>query len=73
MVADGTAVLAVCTVLEQLPPTATRAVFMEVPTVGDVLDVRGPAGGSIIWLPRADATLWKRPHDAVVAHLGIPG
>ena len=47
MVADETAVPAVCTVLEQLTPTATGAVFMEVPSSADVLDVRGPAGVSV--------------------------
>ena len=72
MVADETAVPAVCTVLEQLPPAATGAVFMEVPTAADVLDARGPAGVSITWLPRADAPLGRWLHDAVVAHLGIP-
>jgi NADPH-dependent ferric siderophore reductase len=73
MVADETAVPAVCTVLEQLPPTATGAVFMEVPTAADVLDVRGPDGVSVTWLARGDAPLGQRLHDAVVAHLGIPG
>ena len=72
MVADETAVPAVCTVLEQLPPTATGAVFMEVPTAADVLDVRGPDGVSVTWLARGDAPLGQRLHDEVVAHLGIP-
>ena len=71
MVADETAVPAVCAVLEQLPPTATGAVFMEVPTPGDVLDVRGPMGVSVTWLVRGAARLGERLHDAVVAHLGI--
>lgn len=73
MVADETAVPAVCTVLEQLPPTATGAVFMEVPTAADVLDVSGPDGVSVTWLARDDAPLGQRLHDEVVAHLGIPG
>lgn len=73
MVADETAVPAVCAVLEQLPDTATGAVFMEVPTPGDVLDVRRPAGVSITWLPRSGAPLGQRLHDQVVAHLGLPG
>jgi NADPH-dependent ferric siderophore reductase len=60
-------------VLEQLPANARGAVFMEVPTAGDVLDVRGPADVSITWLPREDAPLGQRLHDEVVAHLGIPG
>ena len=73
MVADETAVPAVCTVLEQLPPTATGAVFMEVPTAADILDVRGTDGVSVTWLPRGDAPLGQRLHDEVVAHLGISG
>ncbi len=73
MVADETAVPAVCTVLEQLPPTATGAVFMEVPTATDFQDVRGPSGVTITWLAREDAPLGQRLHDEVVAHLGLPG
>ena len=73
MVADETAVPAVCTVLEQLPASATGAVFMEVPTAADVQEVNGPAGVSVTWLAREDAPLGQRLHDEVVAHLGIPG
>lgn len=73
MVADETAVPAVCTVLEQLPSSATGAVFMEVPTAADVQEVNGPAGVSVTWLAREDAPLGQRLHDEVVAHLGIPG
>ena len=73
MVADETAVPAVCAVLEQLPASATGAVFMEVPEVGDVLDVRRPDGVSVTWLPRGGAPLGERLHAAVVAHLGTPG
>ena len=73
MVADETAVPAVCTVLEQLPDDATGAVFMEVPVAADILDVRRPAGVEVTWLAREDAELGERLHDAVVAHLGIPG
>jgi NADPH-dependent ferric siderophore reductase len=73
MVADETAVPAVCAVLEQLPRSARGAVFMEVPEVGDVLDVRRPDGVSVTWLPRDGAPLGERLHAAVVAHLGIAG
>ncbi|HXH80014.1 siderophore-interacting protein [Nocardioides sp.] len=72
MAADETAVPAVCAVLEQLPSTAIGAVFMEVPTARDILDVRGPENVSITWLPRGREPLGRRLHDAVVAHLGIP-
>ncbi len=73
LVADETAVPAVCAILEQLPATARGAAFLEVPQVGDVLDVRGPGDVSITWLPRADAPLGQRLHDEVVRHLGICG
>ncbi|UUZ61359.1 siderophore-interacting protein [Nocardioides sp. B-3] len=73
MVADETAVPAVCTVLEQLPPTATGAVFMEVPTAADFRDVRGPSGVTVTWLARGDSPPGQRLHDEVVAHPGTPG
>jgi NADPH-dependent ferric siderophore reductase len=73
MAADETAVPAVCAVLEQLPPAASGAVFMEVPETGDVVDVRRPDGVSVTWLPRNGAPLGERLHAAVVAHLGTPG
>jgi NADPH-dependent ferric siderophore reductase len=73
LVGDETAVPAVCTVLEQLPDDARGAVFLEVPHAGDIQDVRRPAGVSVTWLAREDAVLGQPLHDAVVAHLGIPG
>jgi NADPH-dependent ferric siderophore reductase len=72
LVGDETAVPAVCAVLEQLPPTATGAAFLEVPVTGDVLDVRRPDGVSVTWLPRNGAPLGERLHAAVVTHLGDP-
>ena len=73
MVADETAVPAVCAVLELLPDDATGAAFLEVPLAADILDVRRPAGVDVIWLAREGAELGAGLHDAVVAHLGIPG
>ena len=73
MVADETAVPAVCTVLELLPDDATGAVFLEVPTAADILDVRGPAGVYVTGWPARAPTLGPGLHDEVVAHLGIPG
>ncbi len=73
LVGDETAVPAVCTVLEQLPDDARGAVFLEVPHAGDIQDVRRPAGVSVTWLAREGAVLGEPLHDAVVAHLGIPG
>lgn len=73
LVGDETAVPAICTVLEQLPDDAVGAAFLEVPVAGDVQDVRHPAGVDVVWLPRGDRDLGVALHDAVVAHLGIPG
>lgn len=73
LVADETAVPAVCSVLEQLPGDARGAVFMEVPETGDVLDVRRPPRVEVTWLPRNGTMLGERLHAAVVTHLGLPG
>ena len=70
LVADETAVPAVCTILEQLSPTATGAAFLEVPSAADFLDVRGPEGVSVTWLARGDAPHGQRLHHEVVTHLG---
>ena len=70
---DETAVPAVCTVLEQLPDDARGTAFLEVPLAADVQDVRGPAGVEVVWLAREGDELGLGLHDAVVAHLGIPG
>ncbi|WP_246855638.1 siderophore-interacting protein [Nocardioides xinjiangensis] len=73
LVGDETAVPAICAVLEQLPADARGTAFMEVPEAGDVQDVRAPAGFEVVWLAREGAELGQGLHDAVVAHLGIPG
>ncbi|MBD3916586.1 siderophore-interacting protein [Nocardioides hwasunensis] len=73
LVGDETAVPAVCTVLEQLPADARGTAFLEVPVAADVQDVRRPAGVEVVWLAREGAELGRELHDAVVAHLGIPG
>jgi NADPH-dependent ferric siderophore reductase len=73
LVGDETAVPAVCTVLEQLPADALGTAFLEVPHVDDVQTTVGPAGVEVVWLVRDDAELGVQLHDAVVAHLGIPG
>ena len=70
---DETAVPAVCAILEQLRDDARGAVFLEVPTSGDVQDVRRPPGVDVTWLPRDGAVLGTLLHAAVVSHLGIPG
>ena len=73
LVGDETAVPAICTVLEQLPAHATGTAFLEVPVAGDVQPVDGPVGVEVVWLAREGEELGVGLHDAVVAHLGIPG
>jgi NADPH-dependent ferric siderophore reductase len=73
LVGDETAVPAICSVLEQLPGDARGTAFLEVPVAADVQDVRRPAGIEVVWLAREGAELGLGLHDAVVAHLGIPG
>lgn len=73
LVADETAVPAVCAILAQLPADATGAAFLEVPESADVLPVLGPQGVAVNWLPRDGALLGERLHSAVVDHLGLPG
>jgi NADPH-dependent ferric siderophore reductase len=73
LVGDETAVPAICTVLEQLPDEARGTAFLEVPLAADVQDVRRPAGVEVVGLPREGDPFGEGLHDAVVAHLGIPG
>ncbi|MBB6628284.1 siderophore-interacting protein [Nocardioides sp. KIGAM211] len=67
---DETAVPAVCAVLEQLPPDARGAAFLEVPVSGDVLAVEHPVGVEVVWLPRDGRPLGSLLQRAVLAHLG---
>lgn len=69
---DETAVPAISAILECLPEDSRGAAFLEVPYAGDVLDVEGPVGVEVVWLPRDGAPLGERLHAAVVAHLGTP-
>ena len=68
---DETAVPAISAILECLPEGSRGAAFLEVPHAGDVLDVEGPVGVEVVWLPREGAPLGERLHAAVVAHLGV--
>lgn len=49
---DETAVPAACAIVESLPPDASGAVFLEVPTADDVLPLAAPDGVRVSWLPR---------------------
>jgi NADPH-dependent ferric siderophore reductase len=70
LVADETAVPAVGSILEDLPPSAVGTAFLEVPDPGDVQDLDHPVGVEVVWLPRGDAPLGSRVSAAVLAHLG---
>ena len=70
---DETAVPAISSILECLPEGSRGAAFLEVPLSDDVLDVEGPVGVEIIWLPRDGAPLGEKLYAAVVGHLGTTG
>jgi len=70
LVGDETAVPAIASILECLPPTARGAVFLEVPYAADVLTVRHPVGLEVHWLPRDGAPRGGRIHAGVLEHLG---
>jgi len=72
LVGDETAVPAVAGVLEALPADARGAVFVEVPTTGDVLPLEAPAGVEVTWLPRDGGPRGTALHAAVLDHLGRP-
>jgi NADPH-dependent ferric siderophore reductase len=71
--ADETGVPAACRILEDLPPTAVGAAFLEVPLTADVQEVRRPPGVDVVWLPRDGAPLGERLRVAVLGHLGVEG
>jgi NADPH-dependent ferric siderophore reductase len=49
---DETAAPAICAIVESLPPDASGAVFLEVPTAADSLQLTAPAGVEVTWLAR---------------------
>lgn len=66
---DETAVPAISGILSGLPADAVGAAFLEVPLATDVLDVRGPAGMTVTWLPRNGLNHGARLIPAVLSHL----
>jgi len=70
LAADETAVPAVCSILEDLPPSARGAAYLEVPESGDVQEQEHPDGVEVVWLPREGAPLGSRLYAAVLARLG---
>lgn len=71
LVADETAVPAVCSILECLPDDARGLAVLEVPTVDDVLPVQHPTGVEVRWLPRDEDPRGKTAQEVVHAHLGV--
>jgi NADPH-dependent ferric siderophore reductase len=72
LVGDETAVPAVSRILEDLPDGTAGVAVLEVPSSGDVLDIRCPVGMEVVWIPRNGSPLGARLHEAVVARLGGP-
>lgn len=53
LVGDETALPAIANILAALPPHASGAAFLEVPSNGDVQHLPHPPGLALTWLPRA--------------------
>lgn len=61
LVADETAVPAVCAILESLPAGVRAHALLEIPEAGDALSVDAHDGVTVSWLARDD-----RPHGALL-------
>jgi NADPH-dependent ferric siderophore reductase len=72
LVGDETAVPAVSSILEDLPDGTDGVAVLEVPSSGDVLDIRCPHGMEVLWTPRNGSPLGTRLNEAVLARLGEP-
>ena len=76
LVADETAVPAVCRILEDLDPDARGAAFLEVPVARDrtaLAGVPAPSNVDVVWLPRDGAPLGSLLDREVRRHLGRGG
>lgn len=73
LVADETAVPAVCSILGALPEDACGTAFLEVPQADDVQPVEGPPGVEVAWLPRGGARVGSLATEAVGRLLGFGG
>lgn len=71
LVADETAVPALCGILRDLDPEARGIAFAEVPEAGDVLPVTAPERMRLVWLPRSGVPHGTRQVDAVRRHLRL--
>ncbi len=76
LVADETAVPAVCSILEDLDADARGTAFLEVPASDDVtalVEQAAPPQVRVVWLPRDGAELGSLLEAEVRSHLGIGG
>ncbi|MDT0156029.1 siderophore-interacting protein [Microbacterium sp. ARD32] len=64
---DETAMPAICSIVESLPPHVTGEVCIEVPTDADALPLQGPDGVRVTWLGRGAAAHGVRLTAAVHA------
>jgi NADPH-dependent ferric siderophore reductase len=74
LVADETAVPAVCSILEDLDPHARGAAYLEVPVARDATALAGqvaPPNVEVVWLPRDGAPLGSLLDREVRRHLGV--
>jgi NADPH-dependent ferric siderophore reductase len=74
LVADETAVPAVCSILEDLDDDARGAAFLEVPVSGDATALAAqvaPPDVRVVWLPRDGAGLGSLLDREVRRHLGV--
>lgn len=71
LVGDETAAPAIGSILEDLPVDAKGTVFLETPAGADVLQLSGPAGIDVRWLPRDGAPHGARLIEAVRDHFDL--
>lgn len=74
LVADETAVPAVCSILEDLDEDARGVAFLEVPVSGDASALAAqvaPPTFDVVWLPRDGAPLGSLLDEEVRRHLGV--
>jgi NADPH-dependent ferric siderophore reductase len=69
---DETAIPAIGTLLEGLPPTATIDAYIEIGDKDDEVDLPAPAGSTVTWLPRRVPDAWGSELEAAVATADIP-
>lgn len=72
LVGDETALPALTRILSDLGPGRSGAVFVQVPTAADVLDLPAPAGFEVTWCVRNDDACGRRLVQEVRRHVGLP-